>query len=63
MNDNKVTFAHSFGVAHIPKAIKMFIGNKIVNIFVLDLLIASLKTCLKTSQVLVFFRQANLKKL
>ena len=43
VNENKVTFFHSFGVAHIPKGIKMFIGNKIVDILVLDLLTSCLK--------------------
>ena len=27
-NDNNVTYFDSFGVAHIPKEIKKFIGNK-----------------------------------
>ena len=31
VNDNNVTFFDSFGVEHIPKEIKKFIGNKNVN--------------------------------
>ena len=31
VNDNNVTYFDSFGVEHIPKEIKKFIGNKNVN--------------------------------
>ena len=34
LNDNNVTYFDSFGVVHIPKEIKKFIGNKnVTNIY------------------------------
>ena len=34
LNDNNVTYFYSFGVVHIPKEIKKFIGNKnVTNIY------------------------------
>ena len=33
VNDNNVTCFESFGVEHIPKEIRKFIGNKTINIY------------------------------
>ena len=51
VNGNKVKYFDSFGVEHIPKEIKKLIGNKNMNIIILDLLIL----CEKFVRLYIFF--------
>ena len=51
VNGNKVKYFDSFGVEHIPKEIKKLIGNKNMNIIILDLLIL----CEKFLRLYIFF--------
>ena len=43
VRNNDATYFDSFGIEHIPKEVKIFVGNKNLKIYVLDLLILCLQ--------------------